>query len=191
MAAAVESFRLAAIRQTVLDLQAHTDALTGMLNRRGVDARVARLVARRVPIAAIAIDLDYFKETNDAHGHAAGDALLVEVASRLIEATRAGDVVGRLGGDEFVVILNDVSSQRELEQVAHRISRVLHQPMAYGSGILRLGATLGIGCSPGPDTAAARLLEACDQALMHAKKVQRGSVGFVPLPTHTASNLAR
>jgi diguanylate cyclase (GGDEF)-like protein len=190
MAAAVESFRLAAIRQAVLDQQAHTDALTGLLNRRGVDARVARLAARRVPIAAIAIDLDHFKETNDAHGHAAGDALLVEVASRLIEATRVGDVVGRLGGDEFVVILQNVSSQRELEQVAERISHALHQPVTFGSRTLQLGATLGIGCAVGLDATAANLLEASDQALMLAKKVRRGSIGLVPLPANTASSIA-
>ncbi|WP_309643166.1 diguanylate cyclase domain-containing protein [Phenylobacterium sp.] len=190
MAAAVESFRLAAIRQAVLDQQAHTDALTGVLNRRGVDARVTRLAARRVPIAAIAIDLDHFKETNDTYGHAAGDALLVEVASRLTEATRAGDVVGRLGGDEFMVILQDVTSQWELEQVANRISHVLHQPVPFGSRSLRLGATLGTGCTLGPDAVAADLLEAADAALMRAKKVQRGSIGFVPPTPGVVHNIA-
>ena len=178
MAGAVESFRLAAIRQAILDEQARTDPLTGLLNRRGVDAAVVRLAAQQAPLAAIAIDLDHFKETNDAHGHAAGDALLVAVAARLAEATRVGDVVGRLGGDEFVVVLQDIADEEELRRVAGRISQLLHESVPHGGRLLRLGATLGLGWCEGPCLAPGKLLDEADAALMQAKKRLRGSIGL-------------
>lgn len=176
MAGALESFRLAAIRQSILDAEANTDPLTGVLNRRGVAAAAERLAAR--PVAAIAIDLDHFKSTNDAHGHAAGDALLVTVGDRLREAVRSADLVGRLGGDEFVVILSEASTHDEVELVARRISRALHEPVVYGNHVLRLGATLGLSRPTGAGASAPELLRQADEALVRAKRARRGSIGL-------------
>jgi diguanylate cyclase (GGDEF)-like protein len=82
-----------------------TDPLTGCLNRRGLEDRVARAIAVGRPFAIVTLDLDGLKEINDRDGHAAGDALLCAAAARLADAVRANDAVGRLGGDEFAVVL--------------------------------------------------------------------------------------
>ncbi|MCW8086757.1 GGDEF domain-containing protein [Sabulicella glaciei] len=175
MARALESFRLAAIERRRLGHEARTDALTGLLNRRALLETLETLAGGATPLLAIAIDLDHFKQANDTHGHATGDALLRAVAQRIRAALRAGDIAGRLGGDEFVVIL--AGTDEAAEAVAHRLRDTLNGPVEIEGRLLRLGATLGIAALPRDAGTPAGLLEAADQALIRAKRIGRGGVG--------------
>ncbi|MFL1462874.1 EAL domain-containing protein [Roseococcus sp. DSY-14] len=160
-----------------LDHEARSDALTGLMNRRAVTAALAEVMGTGEPVAVIAIDLDHFKETNDAEGHAAGDALLRAAAARIREATRPGDILGRLGGDEFVAFLRHTASEEEAAAVARRLSEALHQPVPHGPRSLRLGATMGVALAPTDADTPERILRAADEALIRAKRRGRGSVG--------------
>jgi diguanylate cyclase (GGDEF)-like protein len=108
---------LAAMRARVSELETHaeSDALTGVMNRRGFERelkRAASYVQRYGGNAALVyLDLDGFKRVNDRFGHAAGDAVLVAVAATLVAAVRASDIVARIGGDEFAVLLWNLSAQ--------------------------------------------------------------------------------
>lgn len=175
MARALESFRLAAIERRRLGHEARTDALTGLLNRRALLEMLEVLAGGSTPLLAIAIDLDHFKQANDTHGHAAGDALLRAVAQRIRAALRAGDIAGRLGGDEFVVIL--AGMDETAEAVAQRLRDTLNRPVEIDGRLLRLGATLGIAALPRDAATPAGLLDAADQALIRAKRIGRGGVG--------------
>lgn len=157
---------------------AFVDALTGLPNRRAATARLAAAIAERRPVAVLAVDLDHFKETNDADGHAAGDELLRAAALRLRGLVRDGDLVGRLGGDEFAVFLFGVSDRGLAGEIAARISAALHQPVAFAGRQLRLGATLGIALAPSDAEDPELVLRAADEALVRAKRDGRGSVGW-------------
>jgi len=157
--------------------QASTDPLTGLANRRAITEVIAAAVAAEEPIAIIAIDLDHFKETNDAAGHAAGDALLCAASRRLQEQVRATDLVGRTGGDEFIVVLRGVSDHVEAGQVAERMRAALHLRVPHGDGSLRLGATISVALVPADADTGELALRAADEALIRAKRQARGSIG--------------
>lgn len=158
-------------------LKASTDPLTGLANRRAITDVIAAAVADNEPIAVIAIDLDHFKETNDAAGHAAGDALLCAAGQRLKSQVRAMDVVGRIGGDEFLVVLRGVSDRVRALDVAERMRTELHMPVRYGDSLLRLGATFGVALVPQDADTGELALQTADQALIRAKRQARGSIG--------------
>lgn len=155
-----------------------TDALTGLPNRRKVLDVLAQLAADRQVATVISIDLDHFKEVNDAEGHEAGDTLLRAAARRLRAVVRGGDVVARVGGDEFVVVLQGVDDAAYAARLAERIGVALHLPVDHGTKSLRLGATLGVAIlsadQPDPDV----VLRVSDEALRRAKQEARGSVGW-------------
>jgi len=157
--------------------KASTDPLTGLANRRAITQMIAAAVAADEPVAIFAVDLDHFKETNDAAGHAAGDALLCAVGQRLQSRVRATDMVGRIGGDEFVVLLRGISDQAHSAEVAERIRAALHLPVPHGDGLLRLGATIGIAHVPADAKTGELALRAADEALIRAKRQARGSIG--------------
>ena len=119
-------------RQLALET-AELDALTGIANRASFSRQLDELLLRARDtgegIAALLIDLDDFKTVNDTLGHAAGDALLVELSRRLIETVRPGDVVARLGGDEFAVISRAVGAHVGPIAMAHRLLRAMCQPV--------------------------------------------------------------
>lgn len=179
MAAALEGFRLAELERQRLARAANTDALTGLLNRRGALAGVEEAAASGAPLAAIAIDLDHFKRANDDHGHEAGDAVLREAARRILGCVRANDLVCRPGGDEFLVVLPGLAEMEPLQAVALRLREALHLPVLWEGRSLRLGATLGVALGPVPGGAAEEVLRRADDALMGAKRRgARGTVGW-------------
>jgi diguanylate cyclase (GGDEF)-like protein len=170
---------------------AHTDPLTGLLNRRGlneaVQTRLSTNPARR-GIAVFVLDLDGFKPVNDQHGHEAGDAVLVEVARRLQASLRATDLVCRLGGDEFVVALGNLSDDDQAQVEAERIGRKLLQafdaPFQAGTRLCRVGVTIGYALSPQDDTGLEGLLKRADAAMYAGKQagrhcLRRGGAGVV------------
>lgn len=123
-----------------LERTSQTDALTGLLNRRGLETQYKRLSSSS-GFALIAIDLDGFKQVNDAHGHPAGDLVLVETAARLNSAVRATDLVCRTGGDEFIIVV--AAGKRQTEEVARRIVESLRSPIIHGDRELAVSASLG------------------------------------------------
>ncbi|WP_198375023.1 putative bifunctional diguanylate cyclase/phosphodiesterase [Neoroseomonas rubea] len=157
---------------------AMSDALTGLPNRRAATARLAEFIAQGQPVAVVAVDLDHFKETNDAEGHAAGDALLCAAASRLLASVRQTDLVARLGGDEFAVFLIGLDNRQIAESIARQISEALHQPVPFNGKLLRLGATLGVAVAPEDAERAEVVLRAADEALVLAKREGRGGIGW-------------
>jgi diguanylate cyclase (GGDEF)-like protein/PAS domain S-box-containing protein len=152
------------------------DPLTGVANRTLLHDRLQHAVARsereRGATAVLFVDLDGFKQVNDSHGHAAGDAVLVEVARRLQTAVRPGDTIARLGGDEFVAVCEDIDEASALA-VGRRLWEAIQLPFSAGGAEHRLSASIGIALGASdPDT----LLANADAALYRAKAAGRGRI---------------
>jgi diguanylate cyclase (GGDEF)-like protein len=164
-------------------LQARTDPLTGLLNRRALTELAQRAMAHAVrhgsPLALVLIDIDHFKQINDTHGHAAGDAVLVGLARLLNGNLRAGDACARLGGEEFLLLLPG-TSQAQAVQVAEKL-RLLMANEAEGAGI-RWSSSFGV-CSWDGNSDFDRLLQRADEALYRAKAGGRNRVECSPEST--------
>ncbi len=165
-----------------LRAQAITDELTGLLNRRGLfewgQAVLDAAARRQVRVALLYLDLNRFKQINDALGHAVGDRVLVEAARRLRQATRSRDLLARYGGDEFVVLLE--GSGEVALKVAHRVQRTLAEPITIGEETYRLSASVGIALFPSDGENIAELLRKADIAMYQAKKQGEAVVFFEP-----------
>ncbi len=148
--AVVSHLDITARKLAELALQEHAthDALTGQLNRRGLQQHLAAEVERSrregSPLAAVFIDCDDFKKVNDSLGHAAGDVVLSTVAHRLREALRPQDRLARIGGDEFLAVLDGTRSA-EAYQIAERLRRAVgSEPVALSHGPLKLTVSLAV-----------------------------------------------
>jgi len=155
--------------------QAHIDPLTGLPNRRMFMDRLEftwnQAQRHHRCFAIIYLDLDDFKPINDQFGHAAGDTLLIEVARRLLDCTRASDTVARLGGDEFVVLLSEVDDRCAPAGVAEKILHTLSVPVVAGGQHLAPRASLGIvSCPSQPFGSPTAMLHAADSAMYAAKR---------------------
>lgn len=152
---------------------ADRDGLTGLYNRRKMaellDASLAEARSQDRKAGLLFIDLDGFKSVNDAHGHTAGDELLMTVAARISARVRAGDYVCRYGGDEFVVILPNLTQTSALRFVADSIARRVALP--YRVGTVDLCVTAAIGAAVFPDEAQSpeALLQCADQWMYRMK----------------------
>jgi diguanylate cyclase (GGDEF)-like protein/PAS domain S-box-containing protein len=167
------------IREDELTHRALHDPLTGAANRTLFDQRLsaAQRAQRRsaAPFAVLAIDLDGFKEVNDAHGHLEGDRALVEVAGRLAANVRQADTVGRVGGDEFMVLCRDASADDALA-LAERLVVALSQPVAVAGGKAEMSASIGVAPADGTQVSIEALLGAADRAMYDAKRSGKGCV---------------
>jgi diguanylate cyclase (GGDEF)-like protein len=172
-AALAEQLRVAL---ETMERQAGTDALTGLANRRALDAALGAqsALARREgrPCAVLMLDLDHFKAINDTHGHAVGDAVLRACGERLRAQLRESDLCARYGGEEFVVLL--AGAQHETaEEVAERLrASVSAAPLAAG---VTTTVSIGTACHR-PDDDAASLMARADAALYQAKRSGRDRV---------------
>ena len=128
--------------------------------------------------AILFIDLDRFKIINDSLGHAAGDALLVEMARRLRQGVRAGDVVARLGGDEFVILLHEIAESQEIAAVAHELISSLSQPLELNGHECRVTASIGIARYPDDGSDEQTLMKNADIAMYLAKEEGKNDVRF-------------
>jgi diguanylate cyclase (GGDEF)-like protein len=164
--------------EALLAFRALHDPLTGLANRQLILDRAQQMLVRArrsgVPVAALFIDLDNFKDSNDSLGHGAGDKLLQMVAGRLLGILRSGDTVGRLGGDEFVILAEGVSFARGPEMIAERVHEVL-KPAFHIPGIDNMSITVSasIGIAVGDRPSAEDLLRDADIALYRAKGAGR------------------
>jgi diguanylate cyclase (GGDEF)-like protein len=151
---------------------ARRDPLTGLHTRAGWTARAEHLIRRHPNAAVLLVDLDHFKNLNDTHGHAAGDAALVATADRLRTWCGHNGTAGRLGGDEFVAVIRDLAAA-DLDA----LTAVLHQPLPYHGTFLPLAASVGV--CPVAELAVPVLtdaLAAADAAMYAAKgRTRRGS----------------
>ena len=139
--------------QRELEHQAFHDALTGLANRSLFEDRLEhahqRLERGGGFYAVLMLDLDNFKTVNDGLGHAAGDALLLEVSRRLSTGIRAGDTAARLGGDEFAILLEDLAEPAAAARAAEGIRETLRAPFAVAERFLTVTATIGVATSSG------------------------------------------
>ena len=155
--------------------QALTDTLTGLRNRRAMDAELAALTASRTPFGLMHVDLDHFKQVNDSLGHAAGDHVLIEVARILREETRTSDTVARLGGDEFVLIFPELTDAGVMERIGLRILRRVEQPIRFEGHPCRISASFGMAIST-PESTAEGMIADADRALYASKRAGRGRI---------------
>ena len=156
--------------------EAIIDGLTGMLNRRSLEHRLTELSAQaavtRKPVAVIAGDLDEFKRVNDEHGHATGDAVLVDVAYRMRKHMRAFDLAYRVGGEEFLVLLPGATPAQAAD-VAEELRAALAGAPVAG---LPVTMSFGVAGSDGEGFDAAAVVAAADAALYAAKAAGRNRV---------------
>lgn len=158
------------------------DALTGLPNRAEFHQRLHELVASALrhdaPFILLLLDLDHFKEVNDRFGHAAGDALLQQVAARMREQVRETDVVARLGGDEFAILLADSTDPNAGGVVADKLVAALSQPFPIDDHEAQVGASIGISVFPQDANTADQLMRNADLALYRAKAMGRGGFQY-------------
>ena len=169
--------------------KAHHDPLTMLPNRLLFNDRLDSALnhARRYErsFALLLVDLDYFKEVNDAYGHATGDELLVDVSRRLESCVREADTVARLGGDEFAILLSETTDAGEADEVARRVVELLGEPYVLTAGMARVSASVGVALYPAHGEDAESLLRHADQA-MYAVKLGGRNGWRVYAPTMSA-----
>jgi diguanylate cyclase (GGDEF)-like protein len=173
-----------------IKLEARTDELTGLANRRALLARAQSVVGAATagrPAALLLLDLDGFKEVNDSLGHPAGDDLLRQVGPRLRAALRADDVLARLGGDEFAVLVPDTTLD-EAQALAHRLRELVLEPFTVEGIRLHVGVSIGVATSPVPATSVPELLRCADVAMYTAKSAREGVHVHAPDPTQTGGD---
>jgi diguanylate cyclase (GGDEF)-like protein len=152
---------------------AHTDPLTNLPNRRGMQEALSnalRLCCHEQQLAVYLLDLDGFKPVNDEHGHDVGDELLVAVARRLQGHVRATDLVARLGGDEFVVVASALESPAQAHDLANKLLDAFHAPFTLSSTKVQVGLTIGYALAPLDAYDAASLLKLADAAMYQGKQ---------------------
>lgn len=156
-----------------------TDPLTGLANRRATMAALDAEVVADSNFAVALIDLDGFKQVNDAHGHHVGDYLLCEIASRLEAAAEAGDEVGRLGGDEFIAVFRNVTGDADCSARSNALLGTLCRPVGYEGQRLSFGASLGFAVHGLHGKEVEQLLQSADRALYAAKRApdRNGAIG--------------
>lgn len=161
---------------------AHHDGLTGLLNRYSFEARLEQALrtARRTQqhLAVLFIDLDHFKNVNDTLGHHAGDAVLIEVAQRLLAISRESDIVARLGGDEFVVILNGLKKNTDATPITEKILRALGEPYQGDPEEIHSSPSIGISIFPMDGDNVEILMQHADTAMYHVKAQGRNGYQF-------------
>ena len=157
-----------------------TDGLTGLWNRRLFDLRMNEELQRAIrfqePFGLMLVDLDHFKNVNDRYGHQAGDAVLVELARRLTDATREVDVVTRFGGEEFALILpkTPVPGTMRLSEKVRAV--VANEPFVAGNASIPVTVSVGAAGYPDHGLSTGDLLAAADAALYRAKEHGRNRV---------------
>jgi len=160
--------------------RAFHDELTGLANRALFEDRLTQAVARArrhgSRVAVLFLDLDDFKPVNDALGHAVGDELLREIARRLAGCLRVSDTGARVGGDEFAVLLDELSSPQDADEVAGRVLESIRKPVVLRGQELFPSTSIGLALDEGSTLSATDLLCDADVAMYAAKRAGKGRV---------------
>ncbi|MGI2325197.1 MULTISPECIES: GGDEF domain-containing protein [unclassified Methylococcus] len=159
------------------------DSLTRIYNRRVFENlatdELLRARTKRVPVSLLMIDIDHFKQVNDRHGHAAGDAALVRVAETMEESLRHRDLLCRYGGEEFGVLL-PATGRAQAQRIAERLRlATMHAGFLYGGEAIPLTVSIGVACIEGPPYDLSLLKHDADRALYVAKQAGRNRVAVV------------
>ena len=153
------------------------DSLTGLANRalfqERLDSAIYRANRHSTLVILLLIDLDRFKTINDTLGHDVGDKLLVNVANRLKDCTRQGDMIARLGGDEFIVLLEDTKNAEDAEMMAKKFLELMRKPFFLSSQEVYISPSIGVSIYPLDDLQAGQLLKYADSAMYRAKELGR------------------
>lgn len=183
--------RRLAIAQNALHRLAAHDALTGLSNHSRLEQRFAESVphVRRSSslMALLLVDIDRFKNINDLAGHAAGDELLRAVAARLLALIHTGGLVSRVGGDEFAILLDNVSSQREVAQCAQNLRDAIKSPFRINDADLLTSASVGVAFYPDDGSTLHALIQSASAATTHAKEAGRDTVQFYTPRVHACA----
>lgn len=165
-----------------LEYMAYHDALTSLPNRAMFNKRIVSAIniakSQQHLLGILMIDLDHFKSINDTLGHVIGDALLVDVAARILNTLRVGDSVARLGGDEFAILIQDVNKPEDLAVLASKILQMLALPFYVSEQELHVTASIGIAVYPQDTEQVNDLLKYADVAMYAAKKLGRNNYQF-------------
>ena len=155
---------------------AQHDALTGILNRQGMDDALIQITpSPDRQMALLCIDLDGFKDINDRHGHGAGDVVLIEVAKRMAAQLRSEDLLARMGGDEFIAVVRGMAPDQVGPLADRLIAAVSRHPFTLAGGtVVRVGASIGFACLPEDAVNTVELRLRADQALYAAKHAGKG-----------------
>ena len=158
----------------VLKHIAHYDPLTRLPNRTLLADRMQQAMKHNIrrgsSIAVAFLDLDGFKEVNDAYGHSHGDTLLIHVAERIKHVLRASDTLARIGGDEFVAVLSDLTSPNDCEPLLERMLAAVTDPIMLNAQPVQVSASIGVTIYPQDGVDAEQLLRHSDQAMYIAKQ---------------------
>ncbi|PKG37442.1 GGDEF domain-containing protein [Psychromonas sp. Urea-02u-13] len=169
-------------QEKALNQLANHDSLTGLANRNQMIATLENEISvvnqSNEQLAVMFLDLDNFKIVNDTLGHDVGDKLLIEVANRLKESVREGDIVSRFGGDEFVILLPRFENIEQIESVANRVLECLRAPFQLGSYQHISTTSIGIGLYPSNGADITSLLKSADTAMYNAKKQGRDNFQY-------------
>ncbi|HSK90688.1 MAG TPA: EAL domain-containing protein [Euzebyales bacterium] len=161
---------------------AHFDTLTGLPNRKLFSDRLSQALARArrdgTPLAVLFCDLDGFKRINDTLGHAHGDDLLREVATRLQRRIRDGDTVARFGGDEYTIILSQLTRAGDAALVARKLLAELNSPIELGGMSMQITASIGIAIWPRDGDDQEALVRCADMAMYRAKALGPNELAF-------------
>ncbi|MBV6637861.1 MAG: diguanylate cyclase [Mameliella sp.] len=158
--------------------RAFTDTLTGLRNRRALDAVLERFKRGREPFALMHIDLDFFKQVNDTLGHAAGDLVLRHVARIMTDVIRKDDTAVRVGGDEFLIVFGGLMRPERLGEIAADLIDRIEEPVSYDGRECRVSASIGIATASGGIDNPDELLEQADMALYASKRAGRAQFRF-------------
>jgi two-component system cell cycle response regulator len=160
-----------------------TDPLTGLYNRRYLDAHLHTLAREAAsngrPLSLLLADIDHFKSVNDSFGHDAGDRVLKQVADRLRRHTRAADLACRLGGEEFVIVMPDATRDGAFRMGERLRASIAGEPFGIDGGTqINVTTSVGIATFDGRDDTLETLLKRADDALYAAKREGRNKVVY-------------
>ena len=175
-------------RIKLLEHQAAHDPLTGLANRphliRHLKQAIRIEAASGRDVSLLFVDVDDFKSVNDRYGHAAGDAVLVEIGRRLRQATRGDDLVARLGGDEFVIVAQGITPEVAVS-LGNRVLGQMQSPFALGLEQVAVTVSVGLATTDGAVSDPAELLRSADRAMFDAKAEGKNRLAGAEPPVAT------